>query len=666
MAVGVDVSRQNGVGRRAWLQGGLALGAAALAGWPGCEVLASHGMAWGGEPRYPESFAHFDYVRPDAPRGGLVRLAGMGTFDSLNPFTLRGMAADGTGTLMFESLAVASWDEPFSVYGLLAEDMILAEDRLSVMFKLRAEARFNDGSPVLAEDVRHSFETLVGPKGHPLFRQYFGDVERLEVMDDRLLRFFFKRTNPELHLILAKDLPVFSRRWGQGKAFDAMPHERPITSGPYVVDSMDLGKRIAFKRVEGYWADALPVRRGTFNFERVVFKYFRDEVARLEAFKAGEFDWLFENSARNWTRGHVGARYRSGEIIKRNFPHSNVSGMQGYALNTRRPLFKDVRVREALALAFDFDWLNRHYFQGQYTRTRSYFANSAMAASGKPDAEEMRFLKSLSSPLDPAVFGELPELPDNPDADALRRNLKRAQQLLNEAGWQVDADGVLKNAQGQAFRFEVLGDAPAFERLATPWIHNLARLGIRVRQRMVDPALYQKRVSTFDYDVVTTVYPMSSTPGNKLLQMLGSAAANDARSGNYAGVADPAVDEIIERILQVRSRDELQLATRALDRVLRHGWYMVPQFHSSSYRVAFDWRLRHPGVLPLFYDPQSWLLETWWRDDEARPVPVAEQADAMDVPLMHLPALAMERPSQTTGAAWVSAIGHRAGRFLTC
>ena len=428
MVVGVDVSRQIGVGRRAWLQGGLVLGAAALAGWPGREVLAAHGMAWGGEPRYPESFAHFDYVRPDAPRGGLVRLAGMGTFDSLNPFTLRGIAADGTGTLMFESLAVASWDEPFSVYGLLAEDMILAEDRLSVMFKLRAEARFNDGSPVLAEDVRHSFETLVGPKGHPLFRQYFGDVERLEVMDDRLLRFFFKRTNPELHLILAKDLPVFSRRWGQGKAFDAMPHERPITSGPYVVDSMDLGKRIAFKRVEGYWADALPVRRGTFNFERVVFKYFRDEVARLEAFKAGEFDWLFENSARNWTRGHVGPRYRSGEIVKRNFPHSNVSGMQGYALNTRRPLFKDVRVREALALAFDFDWLNRHYFQGQYTRTRSYFANSAMAASGRPDAEEMRFLKSLSSPLDPAVFGELPELPDNPDADALRRNLKRAQQ----------------------------------------------------------------------------------------------------------------------------------------------------------------------------------------------------------------------------------------------
>ena len=624
MAVGVDVSRQNGVGRRAWLQGGLALGAAALAGWPGREALASHGMAWGGEPRYPESFAHFDYVRPDAPRGGLVRLAGMGTFDSLNPFTLRGIAADGTGTLMFESLAVASWDEPFSVYGLLAEDMILAEDRLSVMFKLRAEARFNDGSPVLAEDVRHSFETLVGPKGHPLFRQYFGDVERLEVMDDRLLRFFFKRTNPELHLILAKDLPVFSRRWGQGKAFDAMPHERPVTSGPYVVDSMDLGKRIAFKRVEGYWADALPVRRGTFNFERVVFKYFRDEVARLEAFKAGEFDWLFENSARNWTRGHVGPRYRSGEIVKRNFPHSNVSGMQGYALNTRRPLFKDVRVREALALAFDFDWLNRQVFYGQYTRTRSYFANSPMAATGAPDADETRFLQSLKTPLDPSLFEAVPEVPDTPDAQALRSNLRRAQHLLAEAGWKVADDGRLRNAERQPFQFEVLNFSPTFERVATPWVHNLARLGIRVRLRTVDPALYQKRMDAFDFDVTTAIYPMSATPGNELWQMVGSAGASEEGSSNYAGIADPVVDEIIGRILAVKSREELEVAARVLDRVLRHGWYMVPQFHSSSYRVAFDYRLRYPTVLPLFYDPQSWMLQTWWFDPDARPQPPEE------------------------------------------
>lgn len=618
--------------RRHWLQAALAVGAMGLTGWPGREALAAHGMAWGGEPRYPDRFDHFDYVRPDAPRGGMVRLAGWGTFDSLNPYALRGLAAQGLPVLMFESLGVASWDEPFSIYGLLAEDMILAEDRRSVMFKLRAEARFNDGSPVLAEDVRHSFEAITGPKGHPMYRQYFGEVERVEVMDERLLRFFFRRINPELHLILAKDLPIFSRRWGDGRTLDVIAHEAPITSGPYVIDDLDLGKRIGFRRVENYWADDLPVRRGMFNFSRVIFKYFRDGTARLEGFKAGEFDWTFENSARNWARGHVGSRYRSGELVRRSFPNSMVSGMQGFALNTRRPRFQDVRVREALALAFDFDWLNRQVFYGQYTRTRSYFANSAMAATGAPDADESRFLQSLHTPPGPAVFEAVPELPDTPDALALRNNLRRAQQLLEAAGWKVGADGQLRNDRGEAFRFEVLGDSPATERVASPWVHNLGRLGIGVKLRTVDPALYQKRLRDFDFDVTTTIYPMSSTPGNELWQMLGSAGAQEKGSANYAGIADPVVDEIIGRILAVRSREELDVAARVLDRVLRHGWYMVPQFYSSSYRVAFDYRLRYPTVLPLFYEPTSWMLQTWWFDAGARPQPPDDTPHAVEAP----------------------------------
>lgn len=618
------VAPRGGMSRRDWLQGMLGLGALGLLGWPERPAWAAHALSWGGEPRYPESFPHFDYVRPDAPRGGMVRLAGFGTFDSLNPFALRGMPAAGLGTLMFESLGVASWDEPFSIYGLLAEDMILADNRLSVMFKLRVEARFNDGSPVLAEDVRHSFESVTGPKGFPMLRQYFGDVARVEVMDDRLVRFFFKRPNPELHLILAKDLPIFSRSWGNGKALDAIAHEYPVTSGPYVIDDLDLGKRIGFRRVENYWADGLAVRRGMFNFGRVVFKYFRDETARLEGFKAGEFDWLFENSARNWARSHVGSRYLSGEIIKRSFPQSNVSGMQGYALNTRRQLFRDVRVREALALAFDFDWLNRQVFYGQYTRTRSYFANSPMAATGAPDADETRFLQSLKTPLDPSLFEAVPEVPDTPDAQTLRSSLRRAQQLLAAAGWKVGDDGRLRNAERQPFQFEVLNFSPTFERVATPWVHNLARLGIRVRLRTVDPALYQKRMDAFDFDVTTAIYPMSATPGNELWQMVGSAGASEEGSSNYAGIADPVVDEIIGRILVVKSREELEVAARVLDRVLRHGWYMVPQFHSSSYRVAFDYRLRYPTVLPLFYDAQSWMLQTWWFDPDARPQPPEE------------------------------------------
>ncbi len=599
---------------------GVALGAT-----PAASSWAAHGMAWGGLPRYSAEFRHFDYVNPHAPKAGLVSLAGFGSFDKLNPFTLRGISAAGLGTLMFESLGVASWDEPFSIYGLLAEDMVLAPDALSILFKLRPQARFSNGDPVLAEDVKHSFEQITGPKAHPLYRHYFGDVERVEVLDARIVRFVFKRRNPELHLILAKDLPVFSRKWGGGKPFDQIVQDPPITSGPYLVDGIDFGRRISYKRRDDYWADELPARRGMFNFNRVTYKYFKDETARLEGFKAGEFDWLFENSARNWARGHVGARYRSGELVQRSFPHSNVSGMQGMALNQRRALFKDVRVRRALALAFDFDWLNRQVFYGQYSRTRSYFSNSTMAASGVPDAEERAFLESLKAPLEPTVFGQVPELPASADAASLRDNLKTAQRLLEEAGWRVDSDGQLRNVQGRRFEFEILSYSQTLERISSPWVHNLARLGIQVRQRTVDPALYQKRLDTFDFDATTAVYAMSSTPGNELRMMLGSAAVDQQRSGNYAGIADPAVDEIIERIVSSESREALQVAARALDRVLRHGWYLVPQYHISSHRVAFDYRLRYPSVLPLFYDAQEWMLQTWWFDGGATPVPPSAQ-----------------------------------------
>lgn len=653
-------------GRRALLRAGVMLPLGVAAGLPPGLAEAAAAMAWGGHPRYPEGFAHFDYVRVDAPRGGLVRLAGHGSFDSLNPLALRGLPAAGLGTLMFETLAVRSWDEPFSVYGLLAEDMVLAEDRLSVMFKLRAEARFNDGEPVLAEDVRHSFERIIGTGANPAYRQYFGDVGRVEVLDERIVRFHFRQPNGELHLILAEGLPIFSRRWGEGRELDAISRQQPVTSGPYRIDTVDFGKQIAYRRRDDYWADSLPARRGMFNFNRVLYKYFKDETARLEGFKAGEFDWLFENSARNWARGHVGARYRSGELLKRSFPDSSIAQMQGFVLNQRRALFRDVRVRHALALAFDFDWLNRQVFYGQYTRTRSYFANSTMAATGVPDAEETAFLQSLKTPLDEALFGPVPELPPSPDAASLRDNLRQAQKLLGLAGWQVGRDGVLRNGAGKAFTFELLNYSSTLERIATSWIHNLARLGIRVRQRVVDPALYVQRMQDFSFDVTVQGYPMSTNPGNELLFMLSSASAAEQGSQNYAGIADPLIDEIIERVLRAQTRPQLELAARVLDRVLRHGWYLVPQYHSSSYRVAFDYRLRHPAVLPLFYSPDAWLLQTWWFDAEARPVPpdeaaaastapaVAQRAGSRD-PLAGLPAAAV--PGGVIGLARLAAAG---------
>ncbi|MBX3614734.1 MAG: ABC transporter substrate-binding protein [Burkholderiaceae bacterium] len=586
----------------------LALTLGALAG----PALAAHGLAWGDTPKYPPGFAHFDYVNPDAPKGGTLNLAGYGSFDKLNPFTLRGLPAAGLGTLMFETLAEASDDEPFSMYGLLADDIRFADDGLSITFHLNPRARFWNGDPVTAEDVRHSFDVLTGKLAHPRFRQYFADVARAVVVDPATVRFEFRRRNHELHMIIGMQLPVFSRKWGGQLPFDRVVQDEPLTSGPYRIERFDWGKVIAYRRDPNYWARDLNVRRGMFNFDRVVYKYFKDETARLEGFKAGEFDWVAENSAKNWARGHVGRHYDSGEIVKQEFRHSNSAGMQGFVLNTRRPEFADVRVRHALALAMDFEWMNRQVFYGQYVRTRSYFTNSEMEAKGLPSAAELALLEPLRAKLDPAVFGEAVMPPTTDPPSSLRQNLRRALALLAQAGWNVDDDGVLRNAQGQAFDFEILTYSKGLERVAVPWARNLEKLGIAAHLRVTDPALYQKRTDEFDFDVAIHLYAASQTPGNELLERFTSAAADEKGSDNLAGIRDPAVDAIVQRLLSSRTRAELVTAARALDRVLRAGWYLVPHFYAPSHRVAWRARLAHPDTLPLYYAAETWLLKTWW------------------------------------------------------
>jgi len=586
----------------------LALTLGALAG----PALAAHGLAWGDTPKYPPGFAHFDYVNPDAPKGGTLNLAGYGSFDKLNPFTLRGLPAAGLGTLMFETLAEASDDEPFSMYGLLADDIRFADDGLSITFHLNPRARFWNGDPVTAEDVRHSFDVLTGKLAHPRFRQYFADVARAVVVDPATVRFEFRRRNHELHMIIGMQLPVFSRKWGGQLPFDRVVQDEPLTSGPYRIERFDWGKVIAYRRDPNYWARDLNVRRGMFNFDRVVYKYFKDETARLEGFKAGEFDWVAENSAKNWARGHVGRHYDSGEIVKQEFRHSNSAGMQGFVLNTRRPEFADVRVRHALALAMDFEWMNRQVFYGQYVRTRSYFTNSEMEAKGLPSAAELALLEPLRAKLDPAVFGEAVMPPTTDPPSSLRQNLRRALALLAQAGWNVDDDGVLRNAQGQAFDFEILTYSKGLERVAVPWARNLEKLGIAAHLRVTDPALYQKRADEFDFDVAIHLYAASQTPGNELLERFTSAAADEKGSDNLAGIRDPAVDAIVQRLLSSRTRAELVTAARALDRVLRAGWYLVPHFYAPSHRVAWRARLAHPDTLPLYYAAETWLLKTWW------------------------------------------------------
>lgn len=575
-------------------------------------VQAAHAIAWGDAPKYPAGFAHFDYVDPAAPKGGTISLDGFGTYDKLNPFTLRGLGAAGVGTLMFETLATSSDDEPLTMYGLLAEDMVFADDKLSITFRLNAAARFSNGDPVLADDVKYSYETLTGKQAHPRFRQYFGDVRNVVVVDARTVRFEFKQLNHELHIIIGSQLPVFSRKWGGGKPFDQVVQDEPVASGPYRIESAAWGKSIAYKRDPGYWGKELSVRRGMFNFDRVVYKYFRDETARLEGFKAGEFDWIFENSAKNWARGHTGAKYLSGEITKREFKHSNPAGLQGFALNTRRKPFADVRVRQALTLAMDFEWMNRQIFYGQYVRSPSYFTNSDMQATGVPDAAELALLEPFREELDPAVFGEVPMPPTTAAPHSLRENLRAALKLLEAAGWRVADDGRLRNGAGEAFEFEMLSYSTALERVAVPWVRNLDKLGISARLRVTDPALYQKRTDEFDYDVVVHSYSASPTPGNELIERFTAESASVNGSDNVAGIRDPVVDALVKRLLESQSRAELVTVARALDRVLRTGFYLVPHYHAPTHRVAYRRHLAHPQTLPLYYGAADWLLKTWW------------------------------------------------------
>lgn len=584
-------------------------------------AAAAPAIAWGAQPRYAPGFSHFEYANPKAPKGGTVNLDGFGSYDKLNPFTLKGIVADGLTQLMFETLAEGSDDEPASMYGLLAEDMVFAPDELSITFRLNPKARFSNGDPVLAEDVKHSFDTLLGKGAHPRYRQFFADVARAVVLDERTVRFEFKRRNHELHMIIGTQMPVFSRKWGldaQGKPkpFDKIVQDEPITSGPYRVLKADWGKSISFQRNPAYWGAALAVRAGAYNFDTVVFRYYKDETARLEAFKAGEFDWIAENSAKNWARGHTGRRYGK-EIVKVEFRHANAAGMQGFVLNTRRPQFADVRVRQALGLAFDFEWMNRQVFFGQYTRSPSYFTNSDMQATGMPSASELALLEPYRGKLSAEVFGPAvtPAVMDQPTS--LRENLRKARALLEAAGWKVAEDGKLRNARGEAFSFEVLSYSKALERIAVPWVRNLEKLGIEGRMRVTDPALYQKRGDEFDFDVLVNSYSAGQTPGNELVERFTSRAAQEKGSDNLAGIQNEAVDQLIDRLLQSRSREEVVNHARALDRVLRAGYYLVPHFHSANHRVAYWKKLRPPEKLPLYYSAKTWFLKYWWLDPAA-------------------------------------------------
>jgi microcin C transport system substrate-binding protein len=587
-------------------------GAAALPAGAPAGAAKGHGIAMHGDLKYPADFAHFDYADPRARKGGKIKHSAIGTFDSFNAFIIKGSPAAGIGEI-YDTLLTPAADEPFSEYGLLAESVETPADRSWVTFRLRPEARWHDGKPVTADDVLWTFETLK-EKGHPFFRAYYGAVEKTEKLDDRTVRFrFVPGENRELPLILGQ-LAVLPKHWWEGRDFGATILEAPLGSGPYKIESFEPGRRIRYRRVDDYWGRDLPVNVGRHNAGEIEYDYYRDGTVALEAFKAGEYDFRLENSSKSWATAYDFPALKEGLVKREEIPHDRPAGMQAFAFNTRRPLFQDARVRRALGYAFDFEWSNRSLFYGQYTRTRSFFDNSELAAKGLPSPEEFALLEPFRAQLPPEVFTQAYQPPSTDGSGNLRSNLKQAVALLREAGFTIEpkTKKLTNTATGQPMRFEILLVDPEFERIVLPFKKNLERLGIDADVRVVDTAQYRRRLDDFDFDVTIASWPQSLSPGNEQREFWGSAFAERPGSRNLLGVHSPAVDALIESVIAAPDRASLVQRVRALDRVLQWGHWVIMQWHIPYDRVASWDRFGRPAVTPS----QGVQLDTWWIDPE--------------------------------------------------
>lgn len=575
---------------------------------------AAHAYGQFGDIKYAAGFTHFSYVNPAAPKGGEIRMVPPTrptNFDKFNPFTLRGTAPYGVSALMVESLLVGNSEEPTTAYGLLAEDVDVAPDKLSATFRLNPKAKFHDGSPVLAADVQHSYTQLVSKLAAPQFRTIYAEVKGVVVVSERVVRFDFATPNPELPLVVG-GMPVFSAKWGAGKPFDKIVADIPIGSGPYKLPNNKMGRDITYVRDANYWAADLPTRKGQFNFDRITFKIYLDETSRFEGLKAGEYDFMREFISRNWARQYTGKQFTSGELVKRAFENRNPGDFQGYVFNLRKPKFQDVRVRQAIGLALDFEWMNRQLFYGIYKRVNGYFPNSEFHAEGLPKPDELALLEPLRDKLKPEVFGLVPVGASTAPPGSLRENLRKAQALLKDAGWEYK-DGALRNAKGEAFTMEFLNDQPSLIRVVGPFQKALEKLGISLTYRVVDFSLAKQKMDAFDFEVTTTRLPGSTSPGGELIERFGSEAAKTPGSSNVWGIADPAVDALLQKIVTATTRPELSAATRTLDRVLTHGHYSVPQYYGDAFLIGYrPGQFVLPAVIPPYYDAGMWAMSTWW------------------------------------------------------
>jgi microcin C transport system substrate-binding protein len=571
-----------------------------------------HGLSAFGELAYPADFAHFRYVRPDAPKGGrlsMIGTSGRTTFDSFNAFILRGDAAQGLGVL-HDTLMVRAMDEPDAVYGLVARSATVADDGSSVTFELRPEARFADGTPLTADDVVFSFETL-RTKGHPGYRLALRDVVKAEALAPHTVRFAFQGTLVRDLPLVVSGLPVLSKAYYATREFEQTTLEPPLGSGPYTISDFRQGAFVTYRRRPDYWAKDLPVNRGRWNFDELRYEYYRDRAAELEGLKAGVYDLREEFTSRDWATAYDIPAVREGRLQRTVLPDANPSGTQGFFLNTRRPALADLRVRKALDYAFDYEWTNKNLFFGLYTRTKSWFENSDMKAEGPPSPAELALLEPFRAKLPAAVFAApyLPPVSDGSGSD--RRLLREASRLLDAAGWRMQG-GKRVDAAGRPLEIEFLLTDPTSERLTAPYVQNLTRLGITAVMRRVDPAQYERRSKSFDYDIKVARFVMRLVPGVELRNYFGSEAAKAEGTQNLSGIADPVVDALLDKVMSARNRAELLAGTRALDRVLRAGHYWVPHWFKAAHHVVHWDKFSWPAVKPLY---ARGVVDTWWFDE---------------------------------------------------
>ncbi|NWB48533.1 extracellular solute-binding protein [Pseudomonas gingeri] len=581
-------------------------------------ISESHGYAQFGTLKYPARFTHFDWVNPDAPKGGTLRVMAFGTFDTLNPYTFKGTSPVSTpnflqygvnelnATLMAGTGQYApSGDEPNASYGLIAQSVEYSEDRSWVVFNLRPEARFHDGTPITAYDVAFSYRLLL-KEGHPQYRTSLQEVARVDVLTPQRIRFVFKRSGNPLLILRLGELPVLAQHYWQGRDFTATTFEPPLGSGPYRISKVQPGRQLVFDRVKNWWGENLPVNRGKYNFDRVEVEFYRDSDVAFEAFKAGEFDIYIEHQAKNWANGYHFPAVDRGEVIQTQIPHRIPTQTQGLFMNSRRASFAQDKVREALGLMFDFEWTNRTLFGGAYQRAMSFYPNSEFSASGVPAGQEWLLLAPYREQLPARLFSEPFSLPQTDGRGIPRETLRRALALLGDAGWKLDGQRLL-DKNGHPLRFEILLVNPNLERILQPYVENLASIGVDARLRTVDRAQYKQRLDQFDFDMILMTLDQNLSPGLEQWQYFHSSQAGVKGSKNYAGVASPVVDHLLEALLAAHTRDEQLAAGRALDRVLLWQHIMIPNWYLDYHRLAY--RNRFAFVTT---PPYTLGLSAWW------------------------------------------------------